>query len=359
MKGNYSPINKKMKYMNAKKLFTTLAICVALSLQTALVAATITPSKRYVTAPVKVAAAFTGLCTETAIDIEYKVGSKRVSLYAPDNLVKYIKVTVSKGVLTVGYSENMNIQGNHRTKLVVSAPNVTKFVVNSAGDIDILSDINTSDKVTLITNSAGDISAKNISTKGDVNLTVNSAGDIEVGNINGNNVVLCTSSAGDIEARTVKAQNDARLAANSAGDVEVSEVISGGAITISSNSAGDIKANEVSSDVVNLEAKSAGDVKATNIEATTVNGYLTSTGNISASGFCSKAVLSCMGVGDIDASRLEATDVNVILQSNGDIKCAPIKTLFGRRRSRGKVYYSGAPEVLVTNDFQGDAVKHI
>ena len=345
--------------MNAKKLFTTLAICVALSLQTALMAVTITPSKRYVTAPVKVTAAFTGLCTETAIDIEYTVGSENVKLYAPDNLVKYIKVTVSKGVLTVGYSENMNINGKHRTKLVVSAPNVTKFVVYSAGDINILSDINTSADVTLTTNSAGDISAKNISSKGNVKLTVNSAGDIEAGNISGNKVELCTSSAGDISARIVKAQGDARLIVNSVGDVEVSEVISGGSAILTSNSMGGAKANAVSSETVTLQCNSAGEAKASNIEATTVNCSLTSSGDISASGFCSKAFLTSFGVGNVNASRLEATDVNVLLQSVGNIKCAPIRTLFGRRRNKGRVYYSGAPEVLVTNDFQGDAVKHI
>lgn len=318
--------------------------------------ATVVPSKTYVTVPVKVNASFDGLRTNTAIDIEYTVGPQKVQLYVPDNLAKYVKVSVSGGDLTVSYTENMNIHGDHKTRLIVSAPDVVRFTVGSAGDITIKSNLNTKRLVSMTVNSAGDIKACDIKAP-TVDLNTRSAGDITTGEILADNVNLTVNSAGDITTGNVRARDNATLKINSAGDIEVPSVLAGETITFTTSSAGDIKVREASADHAFLTSASSGDVKVSDLTALDVKLRCSSAGDIKVSGICSYAEMSTGSSGDIDAAHLKATSVQATVNGSGEIKCYAVESLKAYRRSIGTIRYGGNPaEVTVSDSRRDDGV---
>lgn len=317
-------------------------------------AATITPSKNYVTRTLKIGA-FTALRTNTSIDIDYTVGPQSVKLYAPDNLVDYVRVTLADGELKVGYSENMNIRGSHKTRLIVSAPNVVKFTTASSGDIEIKSDIaQPAQNVDLNVLSAGDIDALNIKAN-NITLHTNSAGDIEVKNLTAASIDLYVNSAGDIEANDLKATNNIQLYVNSAGDIAVNKAYAGNKLGMYTNSAGDIKVDEASAEEVSTFTNSAGDIKVTSVEATSVIAATNSAGDVTLSGITDKAKLESTSHGSINAKGLKAISVTARVSSIGNITCYPLQSLDATRRSVGKIRYANTPTNLTKTESRRDS----
>ena len=83
----------------------------------------IVPSKNYITQKVKVDN-FDGISTSSSIDVKYTqtTGSTDVEVYAPDNLMEYVKLEVEGGMLKIYfYSEetgkSINIKGKHDTEV--------------------------------------------------------------------------------------------------------------------------------------------------------------------------------------------------------------------------------------------------
>ena len=333
-----------------------LAVAMTWSVLASAAPATVVPSKNYVTVPVKVNASFDGLCTNTAIDIEYTVGPQKVQLHVPDNLAKYVKVTVTGGNLTVSYSENMNIQGNHKTILIVSAPDVSRFTVGSAGDITVKSDIKTNKAVSMMVKSAGDIKACNINAP-TVNLTTSSAGDIVTKEILTDEANLIVNSAGDISTGDIRARKQAKLTVNSAGDIDVPSVLAGEDLVFTTNSAGDIKVKEASADHATLTSNSSGNVKVTDLTALNVKLTCLGAGDIRAGGICSYAEMSNGSSGDIEARNLKATSVYATVMSSGGIDCYAVESLQAYRKSIGTIRYAGNPaEIIVSSTRRDDGV---
>ncbi len=331
---------KLIPHTTMKRTFFTLILVMAAIVAGA---ATITPSKTYITQTLRIGS-FTALRTNTAIDIEYTVGPQSVKLYAPDNLINYIKVSLSGGELQVSYKENMNIKGSHKSKLIVSAPKVLTFTVASAGDIKIKSNIKqTGNTVSLNTLSAGDIEAMNIEAK-EVTCTTSSAGDIELSDLTATTVKLYANSAGDIKVRTLKARKDAHCYANSAGDISITTLYAGEEADIYANSAGDVKVQKLSAPDVSANTNSAGDVRISDIEANEVTAGSLSTGTVTVSGITDKATLISSSTGDVKASGLKALSVNATVHSSGTITCYPIQVLEGVCYSRnGEIRYAHKP----------------
>lgn len=332
----------------------TAIVAVILSAAAAVAApVTITPSSDYVTRQIKVPS-FTGVTTNTAIDITYTVGPQKVELYAPSNMVQYIRVSVEDGSLTVKYTENMTIKGKHQTVLRVTAPAVSRFRTNSAGDIKILSDLRLSGECSLQTNSAGDITARNI-TATTIKCMTNSAGDIDAQALDATNVILTCNSAGDIDVTSVKARSDAKLTCNSAGDIEVRRLVAGQQTTAYCNSAGDIEVSSLHTTSLAAASNSSGDLKLTGIAAQSVSGATNSAGTVTLSGNCSTASFNTTSVGDVVADKLKALDVTVEIRSNGDVRCNAVNTLTVKRMGRGVVYTAGNPARTVVSDSRRDS----
>ena len=249
----------------------------------------IVPSANYETKPIKVER-FDGIATSTSIDVIYNQtsGSQHVEIYAPDNLMEYIKVQVEDGILRVGICSEGNkgimINGKHQTIVRVLAPEVHSFQASSSGNI-------------LLKNG--------LQTTGKVSMKSSSSGDIEGGNVVCDELEAHASSSGDVTLQKLDCRS-LYADANSSGDVEIKW----------------LTANEVQAD-----ASSSGDV-------------------IIAEGTCEHAEFDASSSGDVVAKGLKATHVTASASSAGDISCYPIESLKSKVSSSGNIGYRGEPKFI-------------
>ena len=229
------------------------------------VAETIKPSKNYVTKKVEVKS-FEGISAATSINVLYTQtsGSQDIEIYAPDNLMEYVKVAVENGVLKVKFESKknphngININGKHETEVRVSAPAVHTFRASSSGDV---------------------ILKNGLQTTGQVTMKSSSSGDIVLGTVECKSLEADASSSGDVNIKDLKAEI-VEADASSSGDV----ILSGEcrSANLSASSSGDINAKHLKADKVVAGASSAGDVTCHAVESLTAS--TSSSGNVNYKG---------------------------------------------------------------------------
>ena len=244
----------------------------------------IVPSKNYITQKVKVDN-FDGISTSSSIDVKYTqtTGSTDVEVYAPDNLMEYVKLEVEGGMLKIFfYSEetgkSINIKGKHDTEVRIAAPAVHALQASSSGDILLMNGLQCEEEVSLSASSSGDIKGGNILCKA-LETEASSSGDIELENVECTSLITEASSAGDISINDVKAET-VNVAASSSGDVSLAGVCR--SAKFESSSAGDIEADELKAEHVIAKASSAGDITCHATESLEVS--ISSAGNVSYKG---------------------------------------------------------------------------
>lgn len=244
----------------------------------------IVPSKNYITQKVKVDN-FEGISTSSSIDVKYTqtTGSTDVEVYAPDNLMQYVKLKVEGGMLKIFfYSEetgkSINIKGKHDTEVRISAPAVHALQASSSGDILLMNGLQCEEEVSLSASSSGDIKGGNILCKALVT-EASSSGDIELENVECTSLMTEASSAGDISINDVKAET-VNVQASSSGDVSLAGVCR--SAKFESSSAGDIEADGLKAEHVIAKASSAGDITCHASESLEVS--ISSAGNVSYKG---------------------------------------------------------------------------
>lgn len=272
-----------------KKNLLLLAVTVFVSTFTSctVVAKTIKPSKNYVTKKVEVES-FDGISTATSIDVLYTQtsGSQDIEIYAPDNLMEYVKVYVKDGMLKVRFSsgeKGISINGKHETEVRVSAPAVHAFRASSMGDIVLKNGLRTSGKVTMKSSSSGDI-------KG--------------------------------------------------GDVVCDELL------VMASSSGDVKLERAECKALEADASSSGDVNIKSLKAETVDVQASSSGDVILSGVCHAARFSASSSGDVKAKDLIADEVVAKASSSGDVFCHAVEFLKASASSAGSVNYKGNPKYI-------------
>ena len=244
----------------------------------------IVPSKNYITQKVKVDN-FEGISTSSSIDVKYTqtTGSTDVEIYAPDNLMEFVKLEVEGGMLKIYfYSEEtgkgINIKDKHDTEVRIAAPAVHALQASSSGDILLMNGLQCEEEVSLSASSSGDIKGGNILCKA-LETEASSSGDIELENVECTSLVTEASSAGDISIGDVKAET-VNVEASSSGDVSLSGVCR--SAKFESSSAGDIEADELKAEHVIAKASSAGDITCHATESLEVS--ISSAGNVSYKG---------------------------------------------------------------------------
>ena len=247
----------------------------------------IVPSKNYVTKKVKVGK-FDGISTATSIDVAYTQtsGSQDIEVYAPDNLMEYVKVAVEDGMLKVRFKDKdskkgLSIKGEHKTEVRVSAPAVHQLLTSSNGDI---------------------ILKNGLQTEGEVTMKSSSNGDIEGSRIVCGTLMVGTSSNGDITLKDVKCT------------------------------------------LVDADASSNGDITIEDLKADAVEADASSNGDVDLSGVCRSAKFSASSNGDVEAKNLKADVVVAKASSTGDVTCYPIESLDATTSSNGSVNYKGDPK---------------
>lgn len=222
----------------------------------------IVPSKNYITQKVKVDN-FEGISTSSSIDVIYTqtAGSTDVEVYAPDNLMEYVRVQVDGGMLKISFysdekGKGINIKGKHETKVRVSAPAIHSLWASSSGDIVLKNGLQYAGEVSMRSSSSGDIKGGSIICKA-LETEASSSGDIELENVECTALVTEASSAGDISIKYLKAET-VNVEASSSGDVSMAGVCR--TAKFEASSAGDIEADELKAEKVIAKASSAGDV---------------------------------------------------------------------------------------------------
>lgn len=242
----------KTNLISALLMGMTLSACVVS--QEAIV-----PSENYITQKVKVEA-FDGISTSTAIDVVYTQADQTdIEIYAPDNLMPFVKLVNDGGMLKVFFESDepgngINIRGKHHTKVNISAPAVHALHTSSSGDIVLVNGLKTNGLVTVESSSAGEIEGSDISC---------------------DELVIEASSAGDIELKNV-ACNTLQVEASSAGDVSLSGTCR--MAKLEASSAGEIDADDLKADTVKAEASSSGDVSCYAVES--LEASTSSAGNV-------------------------------------------------------------------------------
>ena len=242
----------KTNLISALLMGMTLSACVVS--QDAIV-----PSENYITQKVKVEA-FDGISTSTAIDVVYTQADQTdIEIYAPDNLMPFVKLVNDGGMLKVFFESDepgngINIRGKHHTKVNISAPAVHALHTSSSGDIVLVN---------------------GLKTNGLVKVKSSSAGEIEGSGISCEELVIEASSAGDIELKNVVC-NTLQVEASSAGDVTLSGTSR--MAKFEASSAGEIDADDLKADTVKAEASSSGDVSCYAVES--LEASTSSAGNV-------------------------------------------------------------------------------
>lgn len=312
--------------MGILRNFAALATVVIAGCSFTCQAITIVPSSRYVTKKIKTPA-ISAIKTSSSIDIEYSQGPLKVEVYAPENAVQYVSVSVTNGVLTAKYNvNNITIKGKNNTKIKVSAPDVRSFSTTASGDIDILTDLNLSGELSMTTNASGDIEAKNVKASS-VKLSTNASGDIEIDNIRASSV-----SAGS----------------NASGDIKI-EAVNGTGVKFFTSGSGDIAAYSVSCNDLVCSVNASGDMKISNIVSQSVKCISRGSGDMELRGKTNNATYSTNGSGDIQAERLTAKDVTATTNGSGDIRCYASESITATKRGSGTIGYAGKPANVVTN----------
>lgn len=274
-----------------KKNISILAMALVASAFTSCMTAqkSIVPSMNYVTKKVKIGK-FDGISTAASIDVLYTQtsGDQAIEIYAPDNLMEYVKVDEENGMLKIRFTakdskKGININGRHKTEVHVSAPAIHTFGTSSSGGI---------------------ILKNGLQAKGKVNMKSSSSGDIEGGNVVCDALVTEASSSGDINLIKVECTS----------------------LEVKSSSSGDVLIKELRAESVDAEASSSGDVKL--------------------AGVCRSAQFSASSSGDVEAKNLKADVVKASASSLGDITCYAVETLDAKTSGTGSVNYKGTAKYI-------------
>lgn len=249
----------------------------------------IKPSKKYVTKKVEIKN-INSISASTSVDVVYtqSQGKAYAEVYAPDNIIPYIKVQQSGNKLKVNYDfpkgKSLSIQGKYVCEVRVFAPEVTDFSTSSSSDIKF---------------------ANELKTHKDVTLNTSSSGDITIDNITCHMLSLSTSSSGDMKINTARC-NETDIKSSSSGDCEIESL------------------------------SCRGTVKATT----------SSSGDISLSGKCEDANYSAQSGGNIYAKSLKSKNVTASATSGGDIECYASDRLSTHTSSGGDIRYAGNPRSI-------------
>ncbi len=204
---------------------------------------TITTQKRDVVS-------FTGIIASNAIDVEVRIGAQAVEVEADDNIMQYVKTSVSGNVLYVGIQSNTSISNSH-VKVYITVPALNRVEANAAATVKVLDVIKSSGKVSFDANSSADIEAgvdapevsAEASSSGSVqlagntksyNAAVSSSAEIKSFELMSETTTVSASSSGTAE---VHASVTLNAKASSSGDVEY---VGGATVNSDTNSSGSV-----------------------------------------------------------------------------------------------------------------------
>lgn len=267
----------------------------------------INPSKNYVTQKVNIGEV-AAISSSRSIDVVYTQykGEPYAEIYAPDNVVKYVKVEQNGKKLNVTYDipqgHSLSFRGKCTCEVRVFASEVTGFHASSSSDITLANGLNTSKDVTFDVSSSADIHAEKVQCA-NLTATASSSAELVLKNISCHKTVMNVESSADMEIVGLQCKGDMAIETSSSGDCEIRDIVCQGDVAASSSSASDI----------NL------------------------------SGVCRNASYEASSAGKVYAEKLKAVDVKAQASSAGDVRCYVTGKLSAGSSSAGSVGYTGNP----------------
>ncbi len=228
----------------------------------------ITPSSNYITKKVDVPT-FSSINSTSIFDIEFTQSPiQSVSVYAPDNLMEYVKVSVEDGELNIKFNidKSFNFRHQQQTKLIVSAPNVTKLKSSGTGNIIIRDNMTSNDNISMQTSGTGNVS---------------------INNINCNDLKLITSGTGSININGKIIANEASLSTTGTGSIN----------------------GKISADKISLSTTGTGYIKA-DVNATSLTCNANGMGSIAVTGRCNDCNISKGGMASVSQKGLKCNNVH-------------------------------------------------
>ncbi len=194
--------------------------------------------------------AFTGIHASNSIEVEVKIGAPSVEVEADDNILRYVKTTVSGNTLHIGIESGVSMHNTH-IKVYVSAPEIDRIEANSSANVKVQDVIKNSGRVSFDASSSADIEAEvdapevgaEASSSGSVTLTgktknyraqVSSSAEIKSFELLSENTNVSANSSGSAE---VYASVTLDADASSSGDIEYS---GGATVKSNTNSSGSV-----------------------------------------------------------------------------------------------------------------------
>lgn len=279
---------------------------------------------------------FSKITNNIAVDIEFtQKDAVSATLICPTELKDFIVFNVSGNNLQLKLSEKLsqkernevnNTLRRSKSKLLLSAPNLTDIVVNGSCEFSLMSDLRTTS----------------------LNATLNGSGDI---NFNGvqceNSAVATVSGSGDIRfAREVKAKS-VIMGVNGSGDIK-SEIITAHNVTATVNGSGDMNINNVSAIETSFGVNGSGDMDLRNVICEKTSAAVNGSGDLKMFGACDDATYKIAASGDIRAKNMVAKSVVASVIGSGGITCNAQYTLSASVTGSGDVHYAGNPTVSTT-----------
>lgn len=193
---------------------------------------------------------FTAIEASSSIDVEIKSGPNAVEVEADDNIMQYVKTTVSGNTLHLGIESGVSLRNAH-IKIYVAAPQIERLQARASSSIKAIDVIKSSNMVRFDANSSADIEAEvdapsveaEASSSGSIVLSgrtknyraqVSSSGDIKSFDLMSETTTVSASSSGTAEVHASVALN---AKASSSGDVEYA---GGGEVKSNTNSSGSV-----------------------------------------------------------------------------------------------------------------------
>lgn len=280
---------------------------------------------------------FSKVSNNIAVDIEFTQGeSVSATLMCPTELKGSVVFKIEENQLTLQLSEELdrqerndinNVLGKSRSKLLLSAPNLTYVAVKGSSTFAVMNDLRTS-SLSATLNGSGDIRFNGVQVDDAVSATVNGSGDVEF-------------------AREVKAKR-VELSVNGSGDVKA-DIVTAYSVSGVVNGSGDMELKDVSAVETSFEVNGSGDFKTESLVCEKVDASVNGSGDLDLTGSCETALLNLTSSGDLDAEDLAAKSVTAGVVGSGTVKCNAEQTLTASVTGSGEVKYRGNPAVSTSS----------
>lgn len=232
---------------------------------------------------------FTGLISQTAIEIIYTQNNQpsKAVITGPEEIVEKMTYKISQGVLEFELpKKKRNIKG--KITIELNGGIIKNYITSSSGIIKVKTPVDCPDAMVFSSSSSGSIEMlETVKCDGtSISIAASSSGDVFFQSIlEGKNLIANASSSGSIKAPSIKVVN----------------------LNFDGSSSGELKAEQIKANNINIQVSSGADASVNTCEALNFVAVSSSAGDI----VCKKAILN-----HITLSSSSGGDIN--LQGKAD-----------------------------------------